>query len=346
MSIRVLLAAFVAWMRELITVGMVISFVIGLFFGWIVMGWGIWPVSWTDASPADLHQGYKDIYLEQVARNLAQDPQMDLNRALGPNWGEKKLEKDLGHAYRDATEPAKSYLTNLAARLNLTLPDEVTEGKKASLLPICAVGLLVFVGVGGAYVLWQKQRAKVEPTRPMIGGRPEKVAAGLTVYEGEEAPLAQFVTSYSIGEDYYDQSYSIETGTGEFLGECGVGISEAIGIGDPKKVTAFEVWLFDKNDIRTVTKVLMSEHAFADEGIRTKLAPKGEAVLGQEGEVITLETASLRIMAKIIEMEYGQGELPPNSFVTRLTMELSAWQLEGEIASPAPSDLDLDLDTF
>jgi hypothetical protein len=44
-------------------------------------------------------------------------------------------------------------------------------------------------------------------------------------------------------------------------GECGVGISETIGVGDPKKVTAFEVWLFDKNDIQTVTKVLMSAHA-------------------------------------------------------------------------------------
>jgi hypothetical protein len=141
--------------------------------------------------------------------------------------------------------------------------------------------------------------------------------------------LAQFVTSYSIGEDYYDQSFSIETPTGEFLGECGVGISEAIGVGDPKKVTAFEVWLFDKNDIRTVTKVLMSEHCYEDEALRAKLAPKGEAVLGGEGTIINLETASLRVQAKVIEMEYGEGELPPNSFVERLTMELAAWQLEG-----------------
>jgi hypothetical protein len=43
---------------------------------------------------------------------------------------------------------------------------------------------------------------------------------------------------------------------GEFMGEYGVGVSEAIGVGEPKKVTALEIWLFDKNDIKTATKGL------------------------------------------------------------------------------------------
>ena len=146
---------------------------------------------------------------------------------------------------------------------------------------------------------------------------------------GRTIPLAQFPTEFNIGHDTYDDSFSIETATGEFLGECGVGISEAIGVGDPKKVTAFEVWLFDKNDIRTVTKVLMTEHCFGDDALRAKLAPKGEAVLGQEGAVINLETASLRVQAKVIELEYAEGNLPPNSFVARLTIELASWQLQG-----------------
>ena len=32
-----------------------------------------------------------------------------------------------------------------------------------------------------------------------------------------------------------------------------------------------EVWLFDKNDIRTVTKVLRSEHAYRDEALKSNL---------------------------------------------------------------------------
>ena len=62
----------------------------------------------------------------------------------------------------------------------------------------------------------------------------------------------------------FDDSFSVDSPSGEFLGECGVGISETIGVGDPNKVSAFEVWLFDKNDIQKVTKVLMSAHAFLD----------------------------------------------------------------------------------
>ena len=84
------------------------------------------------------------------------------------------------------------------------------------------------------------------------------------VAQGAAPPVAQYVTTYVIGDDLFDDSFSIDSPSGEFLGECGVGISETIGVGDPKKVTAFEVWMFDKNDIRTVTKVIMSEHAFRD----------------------------------------------------------------------------------
>lgn len=138
-------------------------------------------------------------------------------------------------------------------------------------------------------------------------------------------PVAHFMTSYLIGDDLYDDSFSIDAPNGAFLGECGVGISDTIGVGDPKKVTAFEVWLFDKNDIQTVTKVLMSTHAMGDSSIKQRLASKGEPVLLEPGKQILLETATLQLEAKVIEMVYGQGALPTGSFVERLTLELSVW---------------------
>ena len=61
--------------------------------------------------------------------------------------------------------------------------------------------------------------------------------------------------------EYRPGRYAKVTPEGEFLGECGMGISDATGIGDADQVTAFEVWLFDKNDIQTVTKEVMSAHA-------------------------------------------------------------------------------------
>ena len=144
-------------------------------------------------------------------------------------------------------------------------------------------------------------------------------------------PLGQFFTTYQLGEDTYDESFSIEAPTGEFLGECGMGISETIGEGEPDRVSAFEVWLFDKSDIRTVTKVLMSEYAFHDDAIRAKLAPKGEAVLAQPGSPIILETSGLGIQVDVAQLEYGEAELPPNSFFAKLVVELVA------MAKPADS---------
>ena len=97
-------------------------------------------------------------------------------------------------------------------------------------------------------------------------------------------------------------------------------------LGDPKKVAAFEVWLFDKNDIQTVTKVLMSAHAFEDDAIRQRLEAKGEPLLVEPGSQAVLDTATLRLVARIVDMSYGEGALPDNSFFEGLILELAVWQ--------------------
>jgi hypothetical protein len=140
------------------------------------------------------------------------------------------------------------------------------------------------------------------------------------------------MTTYVLGDDLYDESFSIDTQSGDFLGEYGVGVSEVIGIGDPKKVTALEIWLFDKNDIKTATKVLMSAHAFSDATIRARLEPKGELVLVDPQKQVMLETATLQLLAKVVDLQYGSGALPTNSFFERITLELAIWQ-----KSPQPA---------
>ncbi len=158
-------------------------------------------------------------------------------------------------------------------------------------------------------------------SRAAGGARPVEKTAWL----GEtRPPLTQFASTYAFGDDRYDMSSSIETPSGDFLGECGVGISETIGAGLPEKVTALEVWVFDKNDVRTVTKVLMSDFAYNDPSIRAKLAPKGDAVLARKGEVVELKTQTLKINARIVDVVYGGGS-PANSYFQQVTLELATW---------------------
>jgi hypothetical protein len=90
-------------------------------------------------------------------------------------------------------------------------------------------------------------------------------------------------------------------------------------------VTAFEVWMFDKNDIQTVTKVLMSPHAFADAGFRAKLEPKGELISVEPQKQVVLETQTLQMIATVSDMQYGQGALPADSYFERITLELAIW---------------------
>lgn len=141
-------------------------------------------------------------------------------------------------------------------------------------------------------------------------------------------PVVRHVSIYSPSRAY-DDSFSIEDATkdDEFLGECGATISETIGTGEPEKVTAIEIWLFDKEDfVRTLTTVFVSEHAYNDPAIRSKLEPKGELVIAKPGAVAKLETNTLRLQARIVDMAYGSGPLPPNSYFEKMTIEIQAWR--------------------
>jgi hypothetical protein len=151
----------------------------------------------------------------------------------------------------------------------------------------------------------------------------------------------QKMSTYSPGFGTYDESYTIEDEQERFLGECGALVSETIGTGDPK-ATAIEVWLFDKDDfVRTVTKVFVSEFAFNDPALRSKLEAKGDLVLAQPGATVTMETNTLRLQARIVEAQYGSGPLPPNSYFEKMTIELAAWRKQPsgtpEVQPPQPA---------
>ena len=193
---------------------------------------------------------------------------------------------------------------------------------------LIALGVLaIFLVIGGlVYYLFRSGRGSGERSAASKANEYSK-SVQKTDYQamGAEPPIAQFVTTYMLGDDLFDDSFSIDSPAGEFLGECGVGISETIGVGDPKRVTAFEVWIFDKNDIQTVTKVLMSPHAFNDPALRAKLESKGELIELTPGKEVVLETATLQLSATVADSTFGEGPLPPQSFYDRMTLELAIW---------------------
>jgi hypothetical protein len=317
----------------------VLAFVVGWAVGLFIFGWGITPIEYTGAGPQDLAQVHQDRYLVYLAELYARDSnQARVSEALG-GWAEA----DVAVCNLAATDPANNaQLLALATAINgvgcSQVPQEQPvepggEGGGLNLILVCLLGFLLLLAVGGIlYLMRQRSGGSAQYHEPA-----EMPTAAPIMEDGgsqQVTPIARFQTTYARGHDTYDDSFSIENADGDFLGECGVGLSETIGADTPKNVSAFEVWLFDKNDIRTVTKVIMSDHAFFDDAIKAKLAPKGEPVLARESETIVLETASLIVNAEITEMAYGAGTLPPQSFFERFTVELSAWAKDGDYGEP------------
>lgn len=144
---------------------------------------------------------------------------------------------------------------------------------------------------------------------------------------GEEIPVIHKLTTYVLGDDHYDESFPIELSDKTFLGECGVGIAAPVTRYDQGKVTAFEAWLFDKNDVRTVSAVLLSEHAAGNRALREQMQSKGEGIEAKPGMAIQMETRTLRIRVCVLDTLYGFSDtLPQRSFFDHIVIELAVWQ--------------------
>lgn len=135
--------------------------------------------------------------------------------------------------------------------------------------------------------------------------------------------LIHYQSVYKIGNDMYDEVFSIDQGD-IFRGECGIGIGETLNNTEPKAVTAFEVWLFDKDDIHTATWYLMSDFALDNDGISKRLEQRGKCDRIRKNDVYVLETATLMVEIKVLELEYGKEMEEKNSYFTNVTFDVIA----------------------
>ncbi|MBN1659226.1 MAG: hypothetical protein JXA93_12530 [Anaerolineae bacterium] len=324
--------------RKSLIIG-IVGVVLGLLLGMLFF-WQLFPAKYEGAHSYDLVPDERAEYIGLVADNFALYNDVDLAASYLEVWSQEEMSEAVATAIQryeaDGQAEKVQNIEDLATVLGIEpaaapLPAEPAEAEKG-FLERFMLPCFVFLGVLLVFVLgWIGLRVALRRrgTRPEQAA-PARPAAAVTMAEEWEGvgqpPLGHFITTYELGEDTYDESFSIETPMGEFLGECGVGISETVGAGGaPDKVTAFEVWLFDKSDIRTVTKVLMSEYAYNDSVLRAKLASKGEAVLAQPGQTFSLETTGLQVQCSVEELLYGNGgEAPPRSYFARLKVEMVA----------------------
>ncbi len=309
-------------------VALAIGFLLGLFWGYQVD-----PVVWYDTTPELLSEGHQIEYLRMTIDSFLTNSDTALAMQRWQNLGPKAPER-LDAIKNAPGSQDKAAIDAFGIIMNTTTPaTPEADPEKSGLSPaikylFVGIGLLAVAVVGFfAYRLLRTSTSKGGVATPAQQAAKIAQNAEQTNYSemGLETPITQSMTSYVAGDDLYDESFSIESQAGEFMGEYGVGISDTIGVGDPKKVTALEIWLFDKNDIKTATKVLMSEHAFNDPDIRQRLEAKGELVVIGAQKQIMLETETLQLLVTVADLEYGSGQLPPSSYFDRTTLELAIW---------------------
>ena len=315
---------------------LILGVILGLLLG-LIIGWGLWPVQWYDGTPevlrADLQEDYLRMVIESYNRtgdvNTAVRRWDDLGKAAGPTL--LRLQTNPGLVDPAAVQQFTNAIQ--AAKGPIQAPITPAGGSSGLGSAVILGSLLVLLLVGaGVFYLFRLFRKGSGAVTPVMQGAEISRQVEKTDFQslGLAQPITQTMTTYVLGDDLYDESFSIDTGGGEFLGEYGVGVSETIGVGEPKKVAALEIWLFDKNDIKTATKVLMTEHAYNDPNIRARLEPKGELVVVKPQEQVLLETATLQLLATVVDMEYGTGAMPPKSHFERITLELAVWPRSGQ----------------
>lgn len=335
--------------------GLVFGILIGLAWAYVIA-----PTVYYDADPSTLQRGWQDEWVSLLAERYGQ--------ATSIGVPSPELEAEIVNRLSFVENP-----TEIVDRLGITvsgfrtLAEQAEPGREApkpdtlsSILPFIVAPIVVVVLVFILSILWGLliRDLLVTPiVRRLRGGaavsdeatqktidairaarEAEKAAQGTVIDSALGEPVTRKMSVYIAGRGQYDDSFSIEDANDMFLGECGATIAETFRIGDSEKVTAVEVWLFDKDDfVRTITKVFVSDYAANDPAIRARLETKGDLVLIQPNAIAILETNSLRMQVRVVDMTYGTLP-PPNSYFERFTLELAVWQKPAGAAVPvAPS---------
>ena len=322
--------------RRVFILGALLGFELG-----VTCAWGIWPVEVVDTSPDvlrfDLQQDYLRMTIDSYNKTSDVDAAMRRWDSLGASAAPAyiSLQTDPGNL---TAQEVQEFGVLVQAVKGAPIQNPQTPGVESpgtgsvssgigKLVLYAAIGVVVLLLAFAAFYLFRLFRKGSGTVTPAMEATKLNKSIERTDYQqhGLEPPITQSLTTYVYGYDLYDESFSIDTQAGKYLGEFGVGICEKIGVGEPKKVTALEIWLFEENDIKTATKVLMSDHAFNNSEIRDRLEAKGELVLLQPREQILLETANLQLLATVVDLEYGMGSMPQNSYFQRVTLEFAVW---------------------
>ncbi len=145
------------------------------------------------------------------------------------------------------------------------------------------------------------------------------------IHVEEEAPISSALIEYNYGDENFDVSYSVDSKSGEFLGEYGIGFEKTANSGGVQKIVAFQMWLFDKNDIKTSFKYYVNSYVMGNLDMLNNLRKHGEVVEAEKQKKIVLETETLVAEITVIDMQFAKNKITNVMFFNRFVAKFNVW---------------------
>jgi len=323
---------------------MAFIFGVGVLVGWMILGWWLFPVRWRNAHPTNLAPGYQTDYLAMVADSYAQNKDRALARRRLEGFSPEQIRaaadelegqrltaqaQSLRELAPVAGQPGMPQATSAVPTrepggTQVQLPAKPTTlGERLKfVLGVILLAVLLVIGVmAGAALYSRATPPRISTLRPE-----ERRLEVVPSWRFHEASLGYPVTAgFAAGDAGYKESFQIKDPFHELLGDCGLMIAEGLGSIPADRVPGLEIWLYDKEDGRTESAVLLSEHAFRDRSMYMRMVGAGRVERAEVGKVLQLETGNLRLEAEILDVSYVEpgDDVPPNAYFARLDVRLT-----------------------
>jgi hypothetical protein len=208
-----------------------LTFVAGLLLGWLVIGWWLWPVQWTNTDPWQLRTKYQRTFVSLVAEDYWQTRDISRAREALAGWDAESLAKLLATMENQSSSPEEQqHLAALAEALEMpqagwSLTASLLSQKTILLASILTASPLVVATALAAYSLVQNRTQRAGGLLSIEGqieeeleelmaqgegpqGEGQDQEGGMQEQEGEEQDQEEIlVEGEEKEEDYEEDAY-------------------------------------------------------------------------------------------------------------------------------------------
>ncbi len=348
----------------------IILLCVGLLIG-LVWAYALVPVEFDGAAPRRLTDNAQDQWIRMVAVGSTSQVRYTPDNAVAlldviPN-PQEKIEQMLSAEGLPATDrQALQNLRSIVQQQEVTGADPVTApGLLGSLSDILIPFILVIIITPILVVVWrlliypnlvagaidrfrqmtdpeyreqrEREKAEQQTAREQADFR-RKMREQSTADAELGQPIMQNLSIFDPNRNY-DDSFEIELPLdqgGDFLGQCGAALAAAT---QPDPV-AVELWLFDMFSQQNLKKVFVTETAWNDPAIRSRLEddgdiqnPQQDIQVAREGVSLIVDSDKLRLKGTLQDLK-----ISADGRFESFKMPVTAWQKDdaGAGAPPIP----------